>query len=316
MTWTTAQQEALLQLASQRTERNRLVEQLSRAQNELQAQQNWRVLLYDQWQTEQADVDRLTSLSWTSLYYSLTNQKAEQLDKEETELQQAQQRYDAVRHTIVQLQQQVDTLTVQLAQCTDVDAAYEELLTRKRLHLLAQPGGDAAQRYLHYMTTLTDANSELQSLYEAYQAGQDALREVTHTRQLIDQAYALGHRDAVGGTVISSLAKYRKLDEVRAQSHRLTHYVTAFQSRFQGLNQPMTLDSTFVDMTTRVMDIFFDNVFTDLAVHARIRQAVTDSRKLAHQLILASDTIKRQLDQTTARISQVTTELHQFLENA
>lgn len=316
MSWTTTQQEALLQLAGQRTERNLLLQQLSRAENELQTQQNWLALLYDQWQTEQADVDRLTSLSWSSLYYSLTNQKAEQLDKEEAELQQAQQRYDAVRQTIAHLQHQINALIAQLAQCPDVDAAYEALLSTKRPYLLSQFGGDVAQRYLRYVTAIADATNELQILNEASQAGQDALREVTHTRQLIDQAYALGNQDMIGGSILSSLAKYQKLDEVRAQSHRLVHYITAFQSRYHSLHQPLALDLTFVDTTTRVIDIFFDNVFTDVSVHTRIRQAVTDSRKLAHQLILASDTIKGQIDQTTARISQLRTELHQFLENA
>lgn len=316
MSWTTPQQEALLQLASQRAARNRLIQQLSNAQNDLQAQQHWQTLLYDQWQAEQADVDRLTSLSWTSLYYSLTNQKAEQLDKEEAELYQAQLRYDEVRQRVARLQQQIDALTTQLAQCTDVDAAYTGLLSTKRHYLLTQPGRDAAQRYLHYVTAIAKSTDELQLLNEAYQAGQDALREVTHTRQLLDQAYALGHKDMTNGSIISSLAKYRKLDEVRAQSHRLTHYVVAFQSRYHSLHQPLVLNLLFVDTTTRVVDIFFDNVFTDASVHARIRQAITDSRKLAHQLILATDAIKRQIDETTAQISQLSTELHQFLENA
>ncbi len=305
-----------MQLADQRTERNRLVQQLSSAQNELQTQQNWQTLLYDQWQAEQADVDRLTSLSWTSLYYSLTNQKAEQLDKEEAELYQAQLRYDAVRQTVTRLQQQIDALTTQLAQCTDVDAAYDALLSMKRHYLLSQSGGNVAQRYLRHVTAIADATNALQALNEAYQAGQDALREVTYTRQLLDKAYALGHRDITNGSIVSSLAKYQKLDEVRAQSHRLTHYVTAFQSRYHSLNQPLVLNLPFADTTTRVVDIFFDNVFTDASVHTRIRQAVTESRKLAHQLILASDAVKRQIDETTARIGQLRTELHQFLENA
>ncbi len=120
----------------------------------------------------------------------------------------------------------------------------------------------------------------------------------------------------ISGSITSSLAKYQKLDELRAQSHRLTHYVTAFQSRYHNLNQPSTLDLTFADTTTRVIDIFFDNIFTDASVHTRIRQAVTDSRKLAHQLIFASDAVKRQINETTARISQLTIELYQFLENA
>ena len=316
MSWTTPQQEALLQLATQRAERNRLQQQLSNAQNDWQAQQNWQVLLYDQWQAEQADVDRLTSLSWTSLYYSLTNQKAEQLDKEEAELYQAQLRYDEVRQRVAHLQQQIDALTTQLAQCTDVDAAYETLLSTKRHYLLSQSGSDAAQRYLRHVTAIAESTDELQILNETYQAGQDALREVTHTRQLLDRAYALGNRDMTNGSIISSLAKYRQLDEVRAQSHRLTHYVAAFQSRYHSLNQPLTLNLSFADTTTRVVDIFFDNVFTDASVHARIRQAVTESRKLAHQLVLASDIIKRQIDETIAQIGQLRTELHQFLENA
>lgn len=316
MSWTTTQQKAFLQLATQRAERNRLVHQLSSAQDELQTQQNWQALLYDQWQAEQADVDRLTSLSWTSLYYSLINQKTEQLDKEEAELYQAQLQYDAVRQRVAHLQQQINALTTQLAQCTDVDAAYETLLSTKRHYLLSQPTGDVAQRYLRHVTAIAKATDELQILNEAYQAGQDTLREVTHTRQLLDTAYALGHRDMTNGSIISSLAKYQKLDEIRAQSHRLTHYVAAFQSRYHSLTQPLILNLTFTDTTTRVVDIFFDNVFTDASVHTRIRQAVTESRKLAHQLILATDAIKRQINQATAQIVQLRTDLHQFLENA
>ncbi|RYF63646.1 MAG: hypothetical protein EOO39_28155, partial [Cytophagaceae bacterium] len=214
MNWTPTQQEALIATVQRRNERDIRQRQLTQTQTQLTLQQQEQAILRDQWKHEQADVDRLNRLSWASLYYDILNRKEEQISREEVEAQQARLRYDAICADVHELLNQLSTQQKQLTDYASVDQDYAALIQAKRIALVSSPDAKRDQ-YEQHLATLTQHNQFLQELSEAHKAGLVALQEAMTLRKLLDQARSWGRRDLVGGSAISSMIKYEKLDDVR-----------------------------------------------------------------------------------------------------
>jgi hypothetical protein len=313
MTWTTAQQDALQNAIRRRNERDILQDQLAKTKAELEKRQHEQAIFLDQWQDEQADVDRLNRLSWASLYHDLLNQKVQQLSKEEAEAQQARLRYDAISATVNALQQQREQQEKRLPDFRDVDIVYEQLIEHKRKALLNSPDAIRAQ-YQQHLTELIHSNHYAQELTEAKGAGSQALQEVMELRKLLDEARTWGTWDMLGGSAISSMVKYRKLDEVRDQSQLVAHSLQQFRREYKDVNQTFLPDWTFDDNLTRFVDIFFDNIFTDWSVQSRINEAREAAQAIENQLVTALKDLQDQLTQSAEQTKQKSDEFQRFVE--
>ncbi|SOD99540.1 hypothetical protein [Spirosoma fluviale] len=313
MTWTTAQQDALQNAIQRRNERNILQNQLAQTKTELAKRQQEQAVLLDQWRNEQADVDRLNRLSWASLYHDLLNQKEQQLTKEEAEAQHARLRYDAICATVIALQQQCKDQEKRLPGFSDVDQLYEQLIESKREALLNS--SDAVrEQYQQHLTTLIHNNHYAQELTEAKGAGIQALQEVRQLGQLLDEARTWGTWDMLGGSTISSMIKYRKLDEVRDQSQQVAYSLQQFRREYKDVDSTFLPDWTFDNNLTRFVDIFFDNIFTDWSVQSRINEARTTAQTLEDHLVTAIAELQNQQDKSTEQTKQLSDQFQRFLE--
>ncbi|GAB3019525.1 hypothetical protein [Spirosoma pulveris] len=313
MTWTTAQQDALQHAIQRRNERNILQNQLAQTNSELEKRQQEQAVLLDQWRDEQADVDRLNRLSWASLYHDLLNQKAQQLSKEQAEAQYARLRYDAVCATVDALQQQCEDQAKRLSDFLGVDTVYDQLIESKREALLNSPD-TMREQYQQHLTKLTHSNQYAQELAEAKGAGLQALQEVRQLTQLLDEAHTWGTWDILGGSTISSMIKYSKLDEVRDQSQRVTYSLQQFRREYKDVDQTFLPDWTFDNNLTRFVDIFFDNIFTDWSVQSRINEARTTAHTLENQLVTAIAELQSQQNKSAEQTRQLSDQFQRFLE--
>lgn len=315
MGWTTSQQDALLNAIQRRNERAILQKQLAQTQAELVSRQAEQAILRDQWQQEKADVDQLQRLSWASVFYDLLNQKEQRLSKEEAEAKQARLRYDVIATNVDELQKQRAAQEERLTTYVGVDADYEQLIQEKRV-TLSTSSNEVGNQYQHYLDELTRQNHALQKLDEAHKTGLLALGEVSHLRKLLDQARSWGRWDMLGGSAVASMAKYRKLDDVRDQSYRVTRSLGNFRAEYADIKQTFLSDWQFDSNLTRFVDVFFDNIFTDMAVQSRINTALTTAMALENQLIKAITTLKQQIEQAVEETKQQADAFQRFLEKA
>ncbi|MBN8823774.1 MULTISPECIES: hypothetical protein [unclassified Spirosoma] len=315
MNWTAAQQEALLDVIRRRNERDHLQKQLERTQAELTTRQQQQANLRTEWQAEQADVDRLDRLSWASLYYDLLNTKEKQRSKEEAEAQQARLRYDVVTASVDELTQQLAEQKNRLTAYATVDTDYDRFIQEKRI-ALSFSAGYVGNQYQQRLDNLMAQNRQWQELEEAHKAGLQALNEVFRLRKLLEQARNWGTWDMLGGSTIASIAKYQKLDDVRDQSYRVTQSLERFRAEYADLNQAFLTEWRFDHTTTRFVDIFFDNIFTDLSVQSRIRSAAQTAQALENQLVNEISRLKKQVEQEVDQARQTSDALQKFLETA
>jgi hypothetical protein len=315
MTWTSDQQSELLTIVSQRNERDVLRRQLDALNQELDQQLANQQALYDVLLEEEKDVDQLQRLSWAKLYYDLLSRREDQLTKEQAEAAAALSRYDDVKAVTTGLQMQVADIRQKLEAYVHVDTEYDARIEQKTGALLANQGS-AYEQYKRHLEALTTADKQLQEVKEAHGAGLKASQEVVRLGKIIDEAKSWGTWDMLGGSSLTSIIKYQKLDEVREQSRQVSMALQRFRAEFADIHQTMEVDWQLDNNLARFTDIFFDNIFTDWSVQQQINRVRDDAFRLEERLATATQKLKEEVEQAMNTAQKRNEELRHFLESA
>ena len=78
----------------------------------------------------------------------------------------------------------------------------------------------------------------------------------------------------------STAAKYDHMDNAEEAVYRLKSQLESLRSELEDINISEIVDFTGIDPTTRAVDFWFDNIFTDLSVRSRIREDGENLRML------------------------------------
>ena len=134
-----------------------------------------------------------------------------------------------------------------------------------------------------------------QEIYEAIRAGEEALKALEDAAKALNSARNMGILDMLGGGFFISAAKHSRIETAQADLDRARHELHRFHRELLDFPIGEELQIEF-DGMTRTLDLFFDNIFTDMKVQARIREVqdcvVRTAREIEevlgklHQMIL------------------------------
>lgn len=229
---------------------------------------------------ETADVEALESLSWTRLWAAMAGTRDSDLMREKAEQQAA--RYavaeaEALREAATQ---EVAAVDAAIAALGDVDAAYARALQAKQ-DFLAQQGDAVGQRLVQIAERRGEVLAREQQVGEAQAAARHAAELLEEARRLLDNARSWSTWDVFGGGgMLTDAMKYDQLDQA---GDRLRDVDVALGrlSRELGDVGMAGVGGLGLDTSTRTFDVFFDNVFSDMAVRSRITDALERARAMA-----------------------------------
>jgi hypothetical protein len=123
--------------------------------------------------------------------------------------------------------------------------------------------------------------------------------------------------DTFLGGVIGSAIKHSRLDEAANAAARADACLLALRTELADVpGVELTAPRLATDGLTRFVDIWFDNIFTDLAVHERIRQA---QRSVDHSSHLVAEVHRRLAEHEVRdrqRLAAIETERRELLTQA
>jgi len=237
---------------------------------------------------EDRDVQRHESLSWSRILSSLKGDHVSDLERERAER-------DAARYTVAEAEarhemawREAQALEAQLDALGDVDAGFASaLLAQEEWARGSQP--ETARRLAAIDVRRGELDAEDHEGREAFEAGQRARGLLLQARDLLGGARSWSTWDTFGGGgLFSDMMKYDKLDQVasvlRAADEALGHFSRELADvRLAGVA------AVNLDGMTRAFDVFFDNIFSDLAVRSRIQDA---EARVAHALVSVERTMQ------------------------
>ena len=249
---------------------------------------------------EQRDVARLESFSPTRIWATLKGSRATDLEREQAE-------YDAASYAVAEAearrdaaQRDLDSLRAQLDALGDVEALHARALAAKEEWAAAHDQAVAAD-----LAEIAERRGELKArdkeAREAHAAGVRALAFLDEARQLLGSAESWSTWDTfAGGGMLTDMAKYNKMDQATQLLHQADVALGEFSRELADVGMTAGVQGVQVDNLSRTFDIFFDNIFTDMAVRSRIQDAARNAESAGQSVrqVLA------QLEQTGREITE------------
>lgn len=258
---------------------------------------------------ESSDVDRLESLSPTKIWSVLKGSRASDLERETAER-------DAARYALAEAaarrevtQRELDGLRAQRETLGDVDATLDHAMTAKE-EWLAEQGGEVAQK----LASIAERRGVVAALdgeaREAHGAGVQAARLLDEALALLGTAGSWATWDTFGGGgLVTDMIKHDKMDQATALVRHADHALRIFSRELADVNL-QAVEGLRMDGLSRTFDVWFDNIFSDMAARSRIQDAgnrvahtrqqvgaalaALEEKGLAHQAELASLSARRE----------------------
>jgi hypothetical protein len=230
----------------------------------------------DMWQRqlseEEADVQKLTSVSFANLWYSLTGKREEQLKQEELEVLEAKLKFQQSAQLLEDTVNERKTIQERWEQVRHAEAEYQgALLEKERLIHRHYPA------HAEMLSALSDRKAEsavrLKEWKEAVYEGRGALNALEEAAKSLDSAKNWGVYDMMGGGMISTHIKHSRMDEAVSYAREAGQRLIRFQDELKDVQLELADYSLDLGELLRFSDYFLDGLLVDYAVQGRINDS-------------------------------------------
>jgi hypothetical protein len=263
---------------------------------------------------EEKDVERLEHLSLTRVLAALHGSREDALAREKAEAEaaryrvaQAQQRLDAVRAELASLKDRQARLAGAPQAYADARAAKEQYLTHS-----ADPRGARLLRLAEERGRLI---AELNELHHAsYDAGA-AVQALTDVKDRLGTAASWSAFDTcLDHGMVANAIKHDRIDQAAQAAREADQRLAGLRSDLAGLgSSEPTAPRLEISAGFKFTDIFFNNIFTDLAVGHQIRDAQDNVGQSVQQVNALKDRLRDQSGTVTRLLDAMEAERQQLL---
>ena len=220
---------------------------------------------------ERADVERYQGGVWGFLY-DLFADRDGRLDKERRELAAATARHDETASEHARLQQAFDDLVRRLDALTGADDELAAARAAKRAELEAS-GGDVAEQLTRLEDEAAAQRARAVALDEAEAAGRRLQATLARLTVALDSASSWGTLDLVSDSFLVSMVKRGRMDEARGLAGLVQAELSMFRVELADVGLRLDAGVTALPDHGRFVDVWLDNIFTDLSAQSRIGEA-------------------------------------------
>lgn len=263
---------------------------------------------------EEKDVQKLEHLSLTRVLAALHGSREDALAREKAQAEaaryreaQAQQRLDAARAELRSLEDRQAQLAGAPQEYANTLAMKEQFLTHS-----ADPRSGPLLALAQERGRLTAEDHELQRASDDAEAAGQALGEVQDRLGTASNWSTFDTYFDHG--MIANAIKHDRIDQAAQAARAADERLAALRTDLAEIGgyEP-TAPRLEVAAGFRFADIFFNNIFTDLAVGQQIRDAQDNAERSAQQVRALQDQIKRQIAAVCERLSAIDAQRQQLL---
>jgi chromosome segregation ATPase len=263
---------------------------------------------------EEKDVERLEHLSLTRVLAALHGSREDALAREKAEA-------DAARYRVAQAQQRLDAAQAELAslearqaQLAGAPQAYADALTAMEQYLThsADPRGARLLALAQERGRLT---AELNELHRAGRDSDAAVQALTDVQDRLGTAANWSTFDTyLDHGMFANAIKHDRIDQAAEAARVADQRLAAMRSDLAELGgSAPTAPKLDISAGFRFADIFFNNIFTDLAVGRQIRDAQDNVDQSVQQVRALQARLEDQIGTVTKQLDTMETERQQLL---
>jgi len=239
--------------------------------------------LLRQYRRECRDVERMQKEVFSSFLFKLVGKYETKMEKEQREEIAAKLAYDkAVTHLNSLVSEREEVSARILALQTEKQAYQIELDNRRGKFSGQQLTGSNGIQYAMLENERNSIISQITEIKEAL----NATNRVKSTAKTISKE--LNNADTwatidifTRGNLLQHAIKYSHIDSAEQNFHILSAQLNDLKNELNDVQNLSILELTEISSTQRVIDVFFDNIFIDLAIQ---RQISDNANQIAHLL--------------------------------
>jgi hypothetical protein len=260
------------------------------------------------------DVERLEHLSLARVLAALHGAREDALAREKAEAQAARYRYAEAQQRLDAVRAELANLEARLAELAEAGRAYADALAAKERYLMtsADPRRGRLLALAEERGRLAAELGELRRAVEDADAAGEALAEV---RDRLGTAANWSAFDTYfDHGIVANAIKHDRIDQAAQAAREADRRLAALRSDLAELGglEP-TAPRLEIGSGFRLADIFFNSLFTDLAVGRQIRDAQDNVERSAQQVRALRDRLEDQVDWVTDRLDAMDAERRRLL---
>lgn len=220
------------------------------------------------------DIENLKKLSMVNMIATLLRNKEEKLYKEEQEYLQVKFRYDETIVIIDGMKNDIEVLKRRLKEIEDYEDRYDELIKEKSL-LLKSMDKSKSEILQSLENRIEIEMTNKIEIEEAIEAAAQGSFSANNARKDLESAKSWGDYDIFLGGMFSSVIKHDGVKAAQKSLEDLGYCLNRLNKELVDINMNIAM-SIIDDINSKyVFDVFFDNIFTDIAVQDKIKSALS-----------------------------------------
>ncbi len=228
--------------------------------------------LLKKYEAESLDVDQIKKESLFATVLKLIGKYDGRVEREVREMLEAKSAYDAAVNRVNELIEEKRELNPRIAELIRDECVFENELKRREELLKSRLTGDASQSFKMLEAEQEQLMEQIIETDEAVKAAYRAKNTAAGAIEHLDDAEGWATYDVwFKSGIISHMAKYDHIDNAKTGFDRLNSQLRDLRNELEDINLSCEFQPVGIDSTTRAIDFWFDNIFTDLDVREKIR---------------------------------------------
>ncbi len=272
--------------------------------------------LLRKYQDEALDVDQIQKDSLSNTLLKLIGKYEGKVNKETREMLTAKLEYDKAVERVKELNREKYELGSQLSALNKEKHTFEAELANREMLIKNKVSQQAYDAYMEIQNRQAALARQLVETDEALSAAGRVISASDSAIRHLESAENWATYDIWGGGgIISHMAKYDHIDDAQADLNRLSSLTRDFEKELADVNMHDVYARSGIDSTTRAIDFWFDNIFTDLRVRDKIRDDREQISRLVSQVNMAVNKLETNKSELKRKLSETENQKNNLIMN-
>jgi chromosome segregation ATPase len=263
---------------------------------------------------EQKTVERLEHLSFARIAASLKGSREQTLERERAEADAASYHVADAQARLEAVQQQLEAGRRRMAELDAAPESYAAVLAEKERHLTESADPRRAE-LLNLASERGQLNGELAEMDKAMHDAGAARQALQTVQDTLGSARSWNTYDAFfGGGMIADAVEHSRLDQAAQEAAEADRRMAVLRTELADLDHTAeTSPLIAISSATKFVDMWFGNIFTDLAVRDRITQGQQNVERSLQVVGDVQQRLTARITQAQARLAQIEAERRDLL---
>ena len=265
--------------------------------------------------SENLDVEKLSKMSISTIFYTILGSKEKQIEKERQEVLAAQLKLDDINRQIADTKEHISKLKAERKEYAHSEQEYNELFKNK-YEMLISSNGQNASKIIELEKQIEAYKANLKEIEEAITTGNRVLHSLNKVDKSLASANSWGWWDMLGGGgLITDLIKHGHIDDAKDTASEVQILLNHFRTELTDVKVSSSI-TIKVDGFAKFADFFFDGLISDWVVQSRIQDSQKSVSNVKSEVnnVLSKLSIMKNNDKSQLYILEK--ELAQIITNA